>query len=84
MPRGFDRLPVACLHCVGNGEVSSPSPITPGTMSAWDQTVVIGQKVRPGGGNTGPRGPTAIERAKQVGAVKENDRKSTSFSCTYP
>ncbi|WFD38384.1 multiprotein-bridging factor 1 [Malassezia japonica] len=47
-------------------------------MSAWDQTVVIGQKVRPGGGNTGPRGPTAIERAKQVGAVKENDRKTAA------
>ncbi|WFD05278.1 multiprotein-bridging factor 1 [Malassezia vespertilionis] len=46
-------------------------------MSAWDQTVVIGQKVRPGGsGAGGNQGPTALERAKQVGAVKENDRKT--------
>ncbi|WFC98637.1 multiprotein-bridging factor 1 [Malassezia yamatoensis] len=45
-------------------------------MSAWDQNVVIGQKVRPGGGGSAPRGPTALERAKQVGAVKENDRKT--------
>ncbi|WFC93559.1 multiprotein-bridging factor 1 [Malassezia brasiliensis] len=47
-------------------------------MSAWDQTVVIGQKVRPGGGSSAPRGPTALERAKQVGAVKENDRKTAA------
>ena len=47
-------------------------------MSAWDQTVVIGRKARPGGsgGGGGPRGPTALERAKQVGAVTANDRKS--------
>jgi len=47
------------------------------SMSAWDQTVVIGQKVRPGGGSSAPRGPTALERAKQVGAVNQFDRKST-------
>lgn len=47
-------------------------------MSAWDQTVVIGRKARPGGSsNSGPRGPTALERAKQVGAVTALDRKST-------
>lgn len=51
-------------------------------MSAWDQNVVIGRKVRPGGGSGGggPRGPTALERAKQVGAVTANDRKSTYAS----
>ena len=45
-------------------------------MSAWDQTVVIGKKVRPGGGSGGgQRGPTALEPAKQVGAVTSNDRR---------
>ncbi|KAL4399930.1 multiprotein-bridging factor 1 [Malassezia pachydermatis] len=45
-------------------------------MSAWDQTVVIGRKARPSGsGTSAPRGPTALERAKQVGAVTANDRK---------
>lgn len=39
---------------------------------------MIGRKARPGGssGGGGPRGPTALERAKQVGAVTANDRKS--------
>lgn len=46
-------------------------------MSAWDQTVVIGRKARPSGGVR--QGPTSLERAKAVGAVKENDRKSAYF-----
>lgn len=49
-------------------------------MSAWDQTVVIGRKARPSGsGTSAPRGPTALERAKQVGAVTANDRKSMCY-----
>ncbi|WFD29216.1 multiprotein-bridging factor 1 [Malassezia sp. CBS 17886] len=47
-------------------------------MSAWDQTVVIGRKARPQGGGGGGGGPTALERAKEVGAVKENDRKTNA------
>ena len=43
-------------------------------MSAWDQTVVIGRKARPSGGVH--QGPSRLERAKAVGAVTENDRKS--------
>lgn len=45
-------------------------------MSDFD-TVIIGKKARPhgGGGGGGERGPTALERARAVGAVTENDRK---------
>lgn len=51
-------------------------------MSDWDATVVIGRNTRGGasGGGVGRQGPTAIERAKAVGAVTENDRKGESFS----
>ncbi|PWY97002.1 putative MBF1-multi protein bridging factor mediates GCN4-dependent transcriptional activation [Testicularia cyperi] len=44
----------------------------------WDSKIVIGRSVRPSGGagGSGARvGPTAYERAKQVGAITENDRK---------
>lgn len=46
-------------------------------MSDWDQTVVIGKNTRGGASGTGGgrQGPTAIERAKAVGAITENDRK---------
>lgn len=64
---------------VGGGLHAREPAVVPAIMSAWDQTVVIGKKARPGGGSVGASGPTALERAKQVGAVKENDRKSTSF-----
>lgn len=40
------------------------------------ETVVIGKKARPHGAGGGERqGPTALERARAVGAVTENDRK---------
>ncbi|KAJ1035967.1 hypothetical protein NDA13_000622 [Ustilago tritici] len=43
----------------------------------WDSKTVIGRGVRPG--TTGVSGgPTAYERAKQVGAITENDRKVTA------
>ncbi|PWN50009.1 putative MBF1-multi protein bridging factor mediates GCN4-dependent transcriptional activation [Violaceomyces palustris] len=41
----------------------------------WDSTTIIGKKARPGGSGAGRQGPTAYERAKQVGAITENDRK---------
>lgn len=45
-------------------------------MSDFD-TVIIGKKARPfgAGGGEGRQGPTALERARAVGAVTENDRK---------
>ncbi|MCO5613750.1 hypothetical protein L7F22_068028 [Adiantum nelumboides] len=47
-------------------------------MSDFD-TVIIGKKARPqGGGGGGERGPTALERARAVGAVTENDRKTAA------
>ncbi|KAK0544034.1 multiprotein-bridging factor 1 [Tilletia horrida] len=46
-------------------------------MSDWDNVTVIGSKARPGGSG-GRQGPTAYERAKQVGAITENDRKVTA------
>ncbi|SNX87658.1 probable MBF1 - multiprotein bridging factor mediates GCN4-dependent transcriptional activation [Melanopsichium pennsylvanicum] len=45
----------------------------------WDSKTVIGRGVRPSGGGGGVGGgPTAYERAKQVGAITENDRKVTA------
>ncbi|KAN0063858.1 multiprotein-bridging factor 1 [Thecaphora frezii] len=47
-------------------------------MSDWDSKTVIGRGVRPGGSSTGRVGPTAYERAKAVGAITENDRKTSA------
>lgn len=46
----------------------------------WDSKTVIGRGVRPAGaaGGGAKAGPTAYERAKQVGAITENDRKVTA------
>ncbi|KAL9937405.1 hypothetical protein V8E36_003814 [Tilletia maclaganii] len=44
-------------------------------MSDWDNVTVIGSKARPAGSGGGRQGPTAYERAKEVGAITDNDRK---------
>lgn len=73
MRRTWWKFPTYCvivsLH--SRWRSSSHSLIT---MSAWDQTIVIGRKARPSGGVR--QGPSSLERAKAVGAVTENDRKS--------
>lgn len=43
----------------------------------WDTKTIIGRGVRPSGSNSSST-PTAYERAKQVGAITENDRKVTA------
>lgn len=45
-------------------------------MSDWD-TVIIGKNARPAGSGGASQGPTALQRAKAVGAVTDNDRKGT-------
>ncbi|KIS66693.1 putative multiprotein bridging factor mediates GCN4-dependent transcriptional activation [Mycosarcoma maydis] len=44
----------------------------------WDSKTVIGRGVRAGGTGTGSNAPSAYDRAKQVGAITENDRKVTA------
>ncbi|EPQ27979.1 uncharacterized protein PFL1_04306 [Pseudozyma flocculosa PF-1] len=44
----------------------------------WDSKTVIGKSVRPAGSGGARAGPTAYERAKAVGAITENDRKTSA------
>ncbi|CAD6915038.1 unnamed protein product [Tilletia controversa] len=44
-------------------------------MADWDNVTVIGSKARPAGAGGAKVGPTAYERAKEVGAITDNDRK---------
>lgn len=56
--------------------LSPPSP---------DTTTVIGSRTRGGASGTGSTraGPTAQERARQVGAITENDRKSECWGLLF-